>query len=113
MTTKTSPLARARGAVVTETGDPNRPITIAEGRARVKRRRLTNAEFQAARIQATTVTGYDDKSPIWGKQLPEVVDMIEAEIDRGTAASLNTAKQLLGQLKARAITRKLIGQARS
>jgi hypothetical protein len=95
--------------------DPNAPMTIAEGRAKMKRRKLTTTEFKAARAQAITVTGYDSSSPIWGKQLPEVLDMIDDAITaagHGTQ-SIQVARDLIAQLKARAVTRKLIGQARS
>lgn len=121
MKTTTSLLTSARTArtaktpVVVETNDPNAPITIGEGRARVKRARLSGAQFKAARAQAVAVTGYDATSPIYGKQLPEVIDMIsEAITEAGKGAvSIQLAQDLLAQLKARAVTRKLIGQARS
>lgn len=119
MTTSTS-RGQVRPPVITETGDPNRPITIGEGRAKIKRRKLTTTEFKDVRATAVAITGYSPTSPIYGKQLPEVIDLIEAELRAGLTAPaplaithITDAIALLDQLKARALTRKLIGQARS
>jgi hypothetical protein len=109
MTTKSTATAPVftPGATGTVTVGPNPPTPIAG------RKRMTNAEFKSARAQALATTGYDATSPIWGKRLDEVCDAIAAQIQTGTASSLNNALTLVTELKRRTLTNRLIGQAKS
>jgi len=40
--------------------------------------------YQQNKAFAEQMSGYNSTSPIWGKQLPEVLDMIDAETDPNT-----------------------------
>ena len=50
-----------------------------------RKNRLTKEQFAAQRQLAQSMIGYDASSPIWGKTVPEVLDMIEAEVSAGNA----------------------------
>jgi len=55
-------------------------ITIPAPTPRRKRQRLSKEAYAAQRSLAKAMIGYDASSPIWGKTVPEVLDMIEAEL---------------------------------
>lgn len=64
---------------------------------------------------AASMSGYDDSSPIWGKQLQEVLDWIDASVDAGSphmAASgrgyLDEIKTITQELRKRIVKGKLI-----
>lgn len=74
-----------------------------------KKNRLSGAAFQAAKSMATTVTGYDEKSPIWGLRLPEVLDIVEGHINTG---DYGDALTVITELKKRLAKNAVIAQAR-
>ena len=58
------------------------PITIAQGKANLKRKRLTGEAYKQARDFARKTTGYNDTSPIWGKRMNVVLTDIETLMER-------------------------------
>lgn len=66
--------------------------------------KLTPAEYKARKAQAEAIIGYDNSSPIYGKQTPEVLNMIEVEIDNG---EYGTAKALIRELQKRIAQKRL------
>lgn len=62
-------------------------ITVPAPTPRAKRKRLSKEAYTAQRTLARTLIGYDNTSPIWGKTVPEVLDMIETEINAGNLAN--------------------------
>lgn len=87
---------------------------------RGKKRRLTGAELKARTDQARSVTGYDRTSPIFGLQTPDVLRIIQANVDiactvieaaYGAGApegrEIEHTRVLLNELQKRIATRKL------
>jgi len=89
-----------------------------------KRTKLSSSAFKSVKDLATSVSGYDDKSPIWGKRLPEVLDLVarnlddaQIEIDNG---EYSLARDLMGEgavtiyeLRKRLAKNAVIAQARN
>lgn len=74
-----------------------------------KHTKLSSAAFASIKSMATSVSQYDDTSPIWGKRLPEVLDNIQYEIEQEHPLS---AIELIVELKKRLAKNAIIAQAR-
>jgi hypothetical protein len=113
----TAKTVRPTKYVVSGTPTGPAPTTIAAGRARIKRRRLTGDDYRNQRAMARSVTGYDETSPIWGKRLPvvlqEIDDLLEKATDKVTplgdkVKAMDTAKTYVKELQKRLATNKLM-----
>lgn len=61
---------------------PNVPVPGVINLAQAKKKRkLTGQQYKDARDFARGVTGYNDKSPIWGKRMNVVLNDIEANLN--------------------------------
>lgn len=90
---------------------PVTPITaVAAPAKRAKRQHLTAQEWKTRREFATSVVGYDQASPIYGKQMPEVLQLIEDQLS-GAAPNVAQALVIVTELKKRIATRKIMAQA--
>ena len=58
------------------------PATVTTAPRR-RKHKLTKEQFAAQRQLAQSMIGYDSSSPIWGKTVPEVLDLIETHINNG------------------------------
>jgi hypothetical protein len=97
----------------TPTATPPGVTSISVGRARIKRRRLTGDDYRNQRAMARSVTGYDEKSPIWGKRLPVVLQEIDDALtaaEKGGKGTPETDKAHLyvKELQKRLATNKLM-----
>jgi len=63
------------------------------------------SNYAQRRQFAEQMSGYNSSSPIWNKQLPEVLDMIELEIRAGTSGK---ALDLIAELRRRIAKGKLM-----
>ena len=62
----------------------------------------TKSAYQARKAVAEQMSGYDSSSPIWNKQIPEILDMIEAE---GVTPG---ASKIIGHLRLRIVRNQLM-----
>ena len=94
------------------------PTTIAEGRARLKRRRLTGQERKDVVAMARGMTGYGPSSPIWGKRMPVVLAEVLEHLDKlaktspmttGQGKELDAARILVEELQKRIATGQIVG----
>lgn len=68
--------------------------------------RRTREQYQAAKEFASSMSGYNNSSPIWGKTLIEVVQLVEATLgdkSRHETLRIQQAGEALDQLKRRIV----------
>jgi len=111
----TAKIVHPTKSVVSGTPSGPAPTSIAAGRARLKRRRLTGDDYRNQRAMARSVTGYDEKSPIWGKRLPVVLQEISDLLDKAQTTTgpdvlvkVREAEALVAELQKRLATNKLM-----
>ena len=64
--------------------------------------KLRGAAYQSVKSMATEATGYTDTSAIWGKRLPEVLDMINDQLTLvKISPEIKRAQDLITELKRR------------
>jgi hypothetical protein len=78
----------------------NQPV-----RTSSRRPRLTNDEYRTRKAFAESVVGYNSTSPIWGKQIPEILDLLTADLDAG---NVKAVRETIQELRKRIAQQRMI-----